>query len=190
MLPTKVTMVTVNWLRLLFRFTLDRLEHQELKLLDMLETTYQSILITRCNAPASLGALCAAIPRANAMKYQLQFVFYCVSYIECSKCRMSYCFCGVTTLCPIDFRCSGHFILSLLSFLYQLLDVAAFKNVIPAKYKSKNYYPILIKNYLNQSGEKKICIVIYCNCNRFIIMMFINVSFIVNLAICLTSLLN
>ena len=40
-------------------------------------------------------------------------------------------------MCPIDFRVSGHFILSLLSFLYQLLDVTAFKNLIPAKYKSK-----------------------------------------------------
>ena len=124
-------MVTVNWLRLLFGFTLDHLEHQELKLLDMVETTYHQstcILITRCNDPVPLGALCAAIPRANTMKYQLQFVFYCVSYIECWKCRMSYCFCGVMTLCPIAFRGSGHFILLLLLFLYQLLDVTAFNN--------------------------------------------------------------
>ena len=102
-----LTMVTVNWLRLLFGFTLDRLEHQELKLLHMVETTYhQSILITRCNDPVPLDALCAAIPRANTMKYQLQFVFYCVSYIECWKYRMSYCF------VESDFRGSGHFILS------------------------------------------------------------------------------
>ena len=98
-------MVTVNWLRLLFGFTLDRLEHQELKLLHMVKTTYhQIILITRCSDPVLLGTLCAATPRANTMKFQLQFVFYCVSYIECWKCRMSYCFCGVSTLCPIDFR--------------------------------------------------------------------------------------
>ena len=108
-------MVTVNCLRLLFGFTLNRLEHQELKLLRMVETTYhQSILVTRHNDPVSLGVLCTAIPRANTMKYQLQFVFYCVSYIECWKCRMSNCFCGVRTLCPIDFRGSGHFILSLM----------------------------------------------------------------------------
>lgn len=67
-------------LRLVFEFTLDHVEHQELKLLHIVETTYQiDVFITKCSAPVPLGALCDIIPRANTVKYQLQFVFYCVS---------------------------------------------------------------------------------------------------------------
>ena len=35
--------------------------------------------------------------------------------------RMSYCFCGVKTLCPIDFRGSGHFVLSLVFSVHHCL---------------------------------------------------------------------
>ena len=75
-----------------------------------------------------------------------------------------------------------------ISFLFQLLNVTAFKNLRPVKHKSKlkllsNFNYILPKP---KWGEENI----YCNCNIFIIMIFINVSFIVNLTIGLTSLLN
>ena len=79
-----------------------------------------------------------------------------------------------------------------ISFLYQLFNVTALEKILYLRNirANLNYYPILIINYLKQNGENKLKIYIVIYCNILIIMIFINVSIIVNLTICLTSLLN
>ena len=61
-----------------------------------------------------LGVLCAIIPRANtaSINYDLSSIVYLKLNVGNVECPIV--FCGVRTLCPIDFRGSGHFMLSIL----------------------------------------------------------------------------